>query len=249
MRIEILGCSGSVMPGFNTTSILINGKILIDVGSAVSALPESSLAEIRNILITHSHIDHIKELPFLIDALCSRKKRGIRVLGSESTMDALKDHIFNGHIWPDMEELAIDSGIVSLENIPLDWFDLEGIRVKAFPVDHIHGSIGHVLFEEGKYVLLTGDTGYSQGLFDLIRSFGADLKACFIEASFPNSMESIASISHHLTPKLIMEGLDGVLCPSTRVIAYHIKPKHMDEVLAELPGRYEYIRGGEVISL
>ncbi|HPS93991.1 MAG TPA: MBL fold metallo-hydrolase, partial [Deltaproteobacteria bacterium] len=71
MRIEILGCSGSVMPGFNTTSILINGKILIDVGSAASVLPESSLAQIRNILITHSHIDHIKELPFLIDALCS----------------------------------------------------------------------------------------------------------------------------------------------------------------------------------
>jgi hypothetical protein len=46
-----------------------------------------------------------------------------------------------------------------------------------------------------------------------------------------------------------MKGLDGVLSPPTRVIAYHIKPKYMDEVIAELPKGYEYIRGGEVIII
>jgi ribonuclease BN (tRNA processing enzyme) len=249
MRIEILGCSGSVMQGFNTTSILINSKILIDAGSVASVLPEPALAEIRSILITHSHIDHIKELPFLVDALYAKKKTGIRVFGSEATMKALKVHIFNGLIWPDMNELDIGSSFMSLEYIPPDWFDLDGIQVKAFPVDHIDGSIGLMLSEDGKYVLFTGDTGYYQGLFDLIRSLGSGLKACFIEVSFPSGMEQIASVSHHLTPKLIKKGLDNALSPSTRVIAYHIKPKHLDEVIAELPKGYEYIRGGEVITI
>jgi ribonuclease BN (tRNA processing enzyme) len=249
MRIEILGCSGSVMQGFNTMSILINSKILIDAGSVSSALPEDALAEIKSILITHSHIDHIKELPFFIDVLCARKKRGLRILGSVATMEALKTHIFNGLIWPDMDELDIDSSFMSLENLPQDWFDLHGIRVKGFPVDHIDGSIGYMLCEDGKYVLFTGDTGYRQGIFDLIRSLGADLKACFVEVSFPSEMEQIASVSHHLTPKQLKKGLNGVLSPSTRVIAYHIKPKYLDEVIAELPDGYEYIRGGEVITI
>lgn len=237
------------MRGFNTTSILINSKILIDAGSVMSVLPDNSVGEIRSVLITHPHIDHIKELPFLVDSLFSRKARGIRVLGSRTTIEALKDHVFNGLIWPDMAELDADRSFLSLETVSSDWFDLDGIRVKAFAENHIDGSLGYILCEDGKYALFTGDTGVHQDLFDLIKSLGPDLKACFVEASFPSSMGALASITQHLTPELIMKGLDGVLSPSTRVIIYHIKPKHMEEVVAELPKRYEYIRGGEEISI
>jgi ribonuclease BN (tRNA processing enzyme) len=249
MKIEILGCSGSVMQGFNTTSILINNKILIDAGSVMSVLPDSALKGIRSILITHPHIDHIKELPFLVDALFGQKAHGIRIMGSQATIEALKAHVFNGLIWPDMAELDTDRSFLSLESVSQDWFDLEGIRVKAFAENHIDGSLGYVLCEEGKYALFTGDTGSHKDLFDLIKSLGSDLKACFVEASFPSSMGAIAAITQHLTPELIMKGLNGVLSPSTRVIIYHIKPKHMEEVVAELPQRYEYIRGGEVITI
>jgi ribonuclease BN (tRNA processing enzyme) len=249
MRIEILGCSGSVMQGFNTTSILINGRILIDVGSAASVLPETAFSEIRAVLITHTHIDHIKELPFLVDALISQKKPGLRVLGSDSTITSLKEHIFNWLIWPDIEKLDIEKEFMNLERLPRDWFEIDGLRVKAFQVEHIKGSVGYVLHEDGKYVLFTGDAGYSQGLFDFIRELGPELKACFIEASFPNRMEKMAAASRHLTPEIIRKNLDGALSPSTRVIVYHIKPKFMDEVIAELPAGYEYIRGGEVIDL
>ena len=40
MKIEILGCSGSVAQGYNTTSILLNDSVLLDAGSAASVLPE-----------------------------------------------------------------------------------------------------------------------------------------------------------------------------------------------------------------
>lgn len=249
MKIEILGCSGSVMQGFNTTSILINTKILIDAGSVVSVLPESALMGIRHVLITHPHIDHIKELPFLVDALFTSHTHGIKIMGSEKTIEALKAHVFNGLIWPDMAELDVDRSFLSLEHVPQGWFELEGIQVKAFAESHIEGSLGYVIGDEGKYVLFTGDTGFHQGLFDLIKTLGTDLKACFVEASFPSSMGKIASITQHLTPELIKKGLNGVLSPSTRVILYHIKPKHLDEIVAELPEKYEYIRGGEVITI
>ena len=249
MKIEILGCSGSVMQGFNTTSILINDKILIDAGSVMSVLPDSALARIKDILITHPHMDHIKELPFFVDALFARKAKGLRIMGSRETIEALKTHVFNGLLWPDIERLYSDRSCLRLEPVESDWFDLDGIRVKAFAESHIRGSIGYVLCEEGKKVLFTGDTGFHKDLFDLIKSLGSDLKACFIEASFPSSMGDLAAVTRHMTPELIMKGLNGDLSPSTRIIIYHMKPKHMEEVVAELPQRYEYIRGGEVITI
>jgi ribonuclease BN (tRNA processing enzyme) len=249
MKIQVLGCSGSVMQGFDTTSILVNGKILIDAGSVMSALPEGALENIRIVLITHPHIDHIKELPFLVDALFSRKARGIKIMGSQATVEALKDHIFNGLIWPDIAELDADSGFLSIERVPDDWFELDGVRVKAFTENHPGGALGYVVSEGGRHALFTGDTGYHEGLFDLIGTLGSDLTACFIEASFPNRMGELAEITQHLTPELIMKGLNGVLSHSTRVIVYHMKPAYMDEVLAQLPPEFEHIRGGEVITL
>lgn len=249
MKIEVLGCSGSVMRGYDTTSILVNAKVLIDAGSVMSVLPADDLDRIRIVLITHPHIDHIKELPFLVDALFTRKVRGIKIMGSPATIEALQHHVFNGLIWPDIAELDADRTVLSIEPVPDGWFDLDGIRVMAFPVNHTGGARGYVISENGDYVMFTGDTGYHQGLFDLIGTLGPKLKACFIEASFPNRMGELAATTQHLTPALIVKGLNGVLSSSTRVIAYHMKPSYFDEVIAELPEGFEHVRGGEVLIL
>lgn len=249
MKIEVLGCSGSVTRGFDTTSILVNSKVLIDAGSVMSVLPADALDAIRIVLITHPHIDHIKELPFLVDGLYTRNVRGIRIMGSRATVEALQDHVFNGLIWPDIAELNADRAFLSIEPVPDGWFDLDGLRVMAFPVNHTGGAHGYVISENGRCALFTGDTGYHQELFDLIKTLGPELKACFIEASFPNRMGELAAITQHLTPELIVKGLDGVLSPSTRVIVYHMKPSYLNEVTAELPEGFESIRGGEVITL
>ncbi len=249
MKIEILGCSGSVMKGFNTTSILVNGDVLIDAGSAASALEIEELAHIRYILLTHSHIDHIKELPFILDTVFSSQRQdGITVYGSADTIEVLKKHIFNGLIWPDMEELKVDETLLRFEFVPQGWFMLGDIRVRALEVDHIPGSLGYVLGLDGRYVIFSGDTGYSQGLFDYAASLGKDLEALFIETSFPERMARIARLSQHLTPGMLRRGVDGI-DPQARVISYHIKPQYGPEVIAELPGRVEYIQGGEVFEL
>jgi ribonuclease BN (tRNA processing enzyme) len=249
MKIEILGCSGAVMRGFNTASILINGSLLVDAGSASSVLDEESVEEIRNIVITHSHIDHIKELPFIVDTLFTKKARGITIWGSAPTIEALKMHIFNGLIWPDMDELKIEEDFLTLRPIPQEGFQTGELRVQAFPVDHIEGSVCYVISEGGKHVLFSGDSGFDTRLFDLVKSLGDDLLALFVEVSFPDSMAEIAGVSRHLTPELVAKGLDGVVSSSTKVIAYHIKPKYLDEVVAQLPSGVDHIKGGEVFEL
>ena len=73
MRIEVLGCSGGVMPGEKTSCYLINHGILVDAGSVASALSFDEQIKINHVLITHSHNDHIKDLGFLADNIVERE--------------------------------------------------------------------------------------------------------------------------------------------------------------------------------
>lgn len=248
MKIEILGCSGSVMQGYNTTSILINRDTLIDAGSVSSVLSEDSVRAIRHILITHPHIDHIKELPFVLDTLFTGRMHGVVIWASRETLQALTNNVFNGMIWPEIRDLGAHKDFITLKEMPNEELVIGGLKIQGHPVDHIPGSLCYLVSEGKGKVLFSGDTGYDQKLFDLALSLGGDLKAFFIEVSFPDRMEEIARLSRHLTPLLLKQGIDGRLASSTRIIAYHIKPRYIDEVVAELPPNVAYIVGGEVFE-
>jgi ribonuclease BN (tRNA processing enzyme) len=248
MKIEILGCSGSVMRGFNTTSILLNRNTLIDAGSVSSVLSEDAICSIRHILITHPHIDHIKELPFVLDTLFSSSALGVVIWASRQTLEALTRNVFNGMIWPEIRDLNAHKDFITLREVPPGEFVIGGLRITGHPVDHIPGSLCYEVSEGGSTVLFSGDTGFDQRLFDLALSLGEGLKAFFVDVSFPDRMEEIALLSHHLTPLLLKQGIDGRIAPTSRVIAYHIKPKYLDEVVAELPPNVAYIVGGEVFE-
>ena len=58
MRIKVLGCSGAVSPGYNTTSILIDEAVLIDAGSAASAMSAEELCGLRHIFLTYRPEEH-----------------------------------------------------------------------------------------------------------------------------------------------------------------------------------------------
>lgn len=248
IKVEILGCSGSVMQGYNTTSILLNRSILIDAGSVSSALSEDAVCAIRHILITHPHIDHIKELPFVLDTLFSSSARGVVIWASRQTLEALARNVFNGVIWPEIRDLNARKDVITFSEVPSGEFVIGDLRARGHPVDHIPGSLCYEVSEGGSTVIFSGDAGFDPALFDLAISRGAGLKAFFVDVSFPGRMEEIARISRHLTPQLLKQGIDGRTAPSARIIAYHIKPKYLDEVVAELPPNVAYIVGGEVFE-
>jgi len=67
MKIKILGGHGGLARGFSTTSFLIDDELLIDAGSVASTLSVEEQSKINHILISHSHLDHIKDLAFICD--------------------------------------------------------------------------------------------------------------------------------------------------------------------------------------
>ncbi|KAG0676653.1 3',5'-cyclic-nucleotide phosphodiesterase pde1 [Pichia californica] len=67
------------------------------------------LNSINAYLITHSHLDHVSSLIINSPAFTQPKK----VFGLNSTIDSIKDNLFNSLVWPDL----VSMGIVSLNPI------------------------------------------------------------------------------------------------------------------------------------
>ena len=62
MDIRVLGCHESQMPCYNTTSSLLDNKVLVDADTITPLLAFEEQNNIRSILITHVHLDHVKEM-------------------------------------------------------------------------------------------------------------------------------------------------------------------------------------------
>jgi hypothetical protein len=61
-----------------------------------------------------------------------------------------------------------------------------------------------------------------------------NLKAAFIEVSYPNSHAAIAQAAKHLTPELMAGEFRKIGRPDLPVYAYHLKPRFRSLIEAEL---------------
>ena len=63
------------------------------------------LARIDHIFVSHSHLDHVASIPFLVDTVCWMRERPITVYGTRETLDILRAHLFNWKLWPDFTQI------------------------------------------------------------------------------------------------------------------------------------------------
>ena len=95
MNIKILGCHGSDSLTHErgeehccrSIGFLVNDSLMIDAGTVSSALNLESQKRIRHIVLTHTHIDHLKELPSLADNLISCTTNSITVASIPQVLD------------------------------------------------------------------------------------------------------------------------------------------------------------------
>lgn len=105
MQLTVLGCSGGIGGELRTTSFLVDDDILIDAGTGVGDLSIPQMAKIDHIFITHSHLDHIAYIPLLLDAVMETRKQPVTIYATTETKQALQNHLFNWHIWPDFSQI------------------------------------------------------------------------------------------------------------------------------------------------
>jgi ribonuclease BN (tRNA processing enzyme) len=257
MKIRVLGCSGSIAAGSRTTSFLVDHDLLIDAGTGVGDLKLDELAAIDDILVSHSHLDHVLAIGLLADSVLrlrvARGRPPIRVHALPETITALRDHIFNGVIWPDFSRLPTAEHPI-LEFRPFEvgsQLTLGSKRVEVLSASHTVPTVGFAVHHEQGAWVYTGDTGPNPALWERLR--GMRVAHLVIETAFGDDERALASISRHLCPAALGQELMQ-LEGSIEVSITHIKPGEVDAVMTEIaalgsPHRIRALAAGDTIEL
>jgi len=235
MKIKVLGCHGGVSPGYRTSSYYINNSFLIDCGAAAGALSREKQAAITDILITHPHIDHIKDICFVIENTFSSQREPLVLRSTQAILDDIHNNLFNDILWPDFSKIYVDKEktktLLHFQELLQDHV-LDGIRIRYEHVNHSVNAIGFILDDGKQQVVFSGDTGPTECLWTAANNC-KNLKAIFTEISFPSKMDSLARAAGHLTPKQLLLELDKIQDKEVPIYIAHFKPLYFEELMDE----------------
>jgi ribonuclease BN (tRNA processing enzyme) len=257
MIIRVLGCSGAIAAGSKTTSFLLDHDVLIDAGTGVGDLTLDELVRIDHICLTHSHLDHVLSVGLLADSVMRRRAqlgRGpILVHALAATIEALREYIFNGVIWPDFTRLpSTEHPVLEFKPFVLgQTLQLGARRIEVLSAEHTVPAVGFAVEGTKGNWVFTGDTGPNPSLWMRLR--GMRVAHLVIETAFSDEERTVARISRHLCPSTLANEL-GQLEGSAQVHITHIKPGEMEAVMAEVSAlgsrhRIAALTAGQVLTL
>jgi ribonuclease BN (tRNA processing enzyme) len=242
MRLRILGCSGGIGGRhLRTTSMLLDRDILVDAGTGVCDLTLAELTPINHVFLTHSHLDHVASIPFIVDTVGQMRDLPLTVHALPATIEILKNHIFNWSIWPDFTQIpSPERAYLRYEPIEVgETRNLGGRKITALPANHVVPAVGYRLDSGVASLVFTGDTTTNDELWAIVNRI-ANLKHLIIECAFCNREKQLAIAARHLCPSMLAEEL-AKLERTCEVFITHLKPGEIEltmEEIEEYAGQY-----------
>lgn len=201
MKLTILG-SGTTVPSKERSApaylLEVASKlILLDSGEGTKRRiveADKDPIDIDYFFYTHTHIDHVNELPAILWGFNWAERprtRELKIFGPKGFKKFFKKMI--AAFWPQFEESAkykID--IIELKNKKIE---VDSFIVKTKALDEqgntlVKNSIGYRIEYDGKSFVFTGDVGYNENVIKLAKK--ADV--LLIESAVPESEKG------HLAP-------------------------------------------------
>jgi len=208
---------------------------LLDAGTVGARLTLAGQRRLRFVLLSHLHFDHIRGLPTLADNLAEGFDEPIVVAATEPVMQGLMDHVFNNKIYPNFFALPDRNHPVLVAHIlqPGKPVTIGHLDIIPIPVNHAVPTVGFLVRDREGAFLYSGDTYQTEEIWELGRTI-PDLKAAFIEASFPDESGELARKSKHLTPSLFFQEFQKLGRPDLPVYAYHMKPSVRPQIETQI---------------
>jgi ribonuclease BN (tRNA processing enzyme) len=239
LQIQLLPSSfdagGSATAAQRLTCFIIDNRVTVDAGSLGIALTEEQRRTVRDVIITHPHMDHIASLPIFVDDLFGELEQPIRIHATDEVIELLKADVFNDTVYPKFDELANQNGRV-MQYVPFETgkeFRAAHLTITAIEVNHIVPTIGLLVSDGKTTVAFSSDTAETEDFWQQVNR-ASHLDALFIEASFPDSMEKLARASKHLTPSMLRHELTKLNHNGMDILAVHLKPAYRETVIDEL---------------
>lgn len=235
MRIRLLGsATGDESALQYLSSYLINDSVAIDAGSIGICGTPAQQRQVRNIFLTHSHIDHIATLPIFLDNIFEPGRDPVVVHGHTQLIADLQRHVFNDVIWPDFVRLSQPGReFLRLNTLEAEVpYSVDGLTITPVLVNHLVTTHGYIVTDGFSTVVFGADSGPTDRIWELAAGSPGPCSV-ILEACFPNAMHHLACISKHLTPELFAAEVAKMPALKT-IIAVHIKATRRADVTSEL---------------
>lgn len=213
MRLKVLGAYGASDAEHNLTGYLLDDWFAVDAGTLTSKLSFAQQARIHAVFITHSHADHIRDLPHLILNRHAQHTSPLTIFAARDVMDLLIENVFNGTVWPDFATIdAPHTGKPPVQYralTPGKRVMFNGVGITPVPVEHQIPASGVILEMNGQAICFTGDTGPTTEIWKRTNKT-QNIVAVVSEASYPNDQQDLADLTAHLTPQSFGEELKKI---------------------------------------
>lgn len=257
MRIQLLPSTfddhGHATLEQRLTCFLIDDCVAVDAGSIALALSAEQREKVRDIIVTHPHMDHIASLPIFIDDLYNSLREPMRVHATAEVIGLLERDVFNWNVYPRFSELSNEYGPV-MKYVPIPEngkFRVAHLEVTAVPVNHIVPTVGLIVSDGEKSVAFSSDTAETERFWEVVNQV-QHLDALLIESSFPDEMAELAEVSRHFTPASLKEELKKLDHNGMDILTVHLKPTYRDQIVSQLQAleipRLKIMKPGEVYN-
>ena len=239
MKLQLLPSTfeadGTPSPGQHLTCFVVNDAVAFDAGSLAMASTAEQKGKVRDIVISHAHLDHIAGLPLFIDDLFASLTQPIRIHASAEVIQVLEHDIFNWRVYPRFSELSNGKGPV-LEYCEIEAgrdFQVGDLLVMPIGVNHKVPSSGFIVSDNLATIALTGDTATTDRFWETVNA-ESKVSAVLIECAFPNELAELSEISYHLTPSGLEKEISKLNRSDCDLFVVNLKPAYRDDTIRQI---------------
>jgi len=256
MQIKVLGAHNTESTTTRLSGLVIDGVLALDAGSLTSSLTIAEQLELRAVLLTHRHYDHLRDVPALaMTRYLNHKSLPVYALGD--VLDALSAGLLNGEVYPRFTHRPPESPALSFVTVnPGVEVQIPPYRVLPVAMPHSVPCAGYqVTGDGGASVFYTGDTGSGFG------EMAAGIRPGLIitEVTTPDRYGDDDWSTKHLTPasleveltilKAAWGSLPAVVCVHMYAAFEEEIRRELEQVAARLDGDIRPAFEGMIITL